>query len=123
VSPLRLLLLGILIYLVVRAVKRAMGTDKPRLETAAKNAPLPPPPPPPPPPPIEEVDGKDPHEILGVARGAKPEVIRAAYQRLVKEYHPDRTATLASEIRDLAEKRTSQINRAYDILMRREQTE
>jgi DnaJ like chaperone protein len=122
VSPLRFILLGILIYLVVRAVKRAMGGDKPRLEAAAKQPPLPPPPAAPPPPPIEDVDGKDPHEILGVARGAKREAIRAAYQRLVKEYHPDRTATLASEIRDLAEKRTSQINRAYDILMRVDET-
>jgi DnaJ-domain-containing protein 1 len=114
VSLLRFILLAILLYGVYRAVKGAMAKPK-----ELKKAPAPKPPPlAPPPPPTETVDGKDPHEILGVEKGASPQTIRAAYQKLVKEYHPDRTATLASEIRELAEKRTRQINRAYEILTR-----
>jgi hypothetical protein len=114
VSPLRAILLGILFFLAYRTYRRYFPADKqlkpkkaaPTLK-ASESA-------------IEKVDGRDPHDILGVARGASPERIRSAYQRLVKEYHPDRAATLAPEIRALAEKRTREINRAYDILTRDE---
>lgn len=113
---LRFALLAILAFLVYRAVVRGINAGKRKeLKDAPKRRPIAGPPPPPP----ETVDEKDPHEILGVPRGASIDEIRAAYQRLVVEYHPDRTATLASEIRELAEKRTRQINRAYDILTKR----
>ncbi|MBL9022724.1 MAG: J domain-containing protein [Myxococcales bacterium] len=116
-SPLRFALIAILLFLVYRAVVRGMGGGK-RKELKSPPAPKPKPLAPPPPP-SETVDGRDPHEILGVEKGASLEVIRAAYQKLVKEYHPDRAATLASEIRDLAEKRTRELNRAYEILTKR----
>lgn len=114
-SLLRFILLAILIYGVYRAVKRGMASKPKELKIppAPKPRPLAPPPPP-----VETVDGRDPHEILGVEKGASHQAIRAAYQKLVKEYHPDRTETLASEIRELAERRTRQINRAYEILTR-----
>ena len=32
-----------------------------------------------------------PYEILGLAEDASPEDIKAAYRRLAREYHPDRT--------------------------------
>jgi DnaJ like chaperone protein len=59
---------------------------------------------------------RTPHDILGVDRNAGVDEIRAAYQRLAKEYHPDRAATLAPEIQELATRRMSEINRAYETL-------
>lgn len=32
----------------------------------------------------------DPHQVLGVAPDAEPEVVDAAYRALMKKYHPDR---------------------------------
>jgi DnaJ-domain-containing protein 1 len=115
-SPLRILLLAILAYLLVRTVRRYMPQAPKKIPPAKKKkAPLPPAPP------VEEtIDGKTPHEVLGVSRDASDKEIRAAYQKLVKEYHPDRAATLAPEIREIAEKRTRQLNRAYEILTKDE---
>ncbi len=50
--------------------------------------------------------------------GATADEIRSAYQRLVRENHPDRVADMSPEIRDLAERRTKEINRAYEQLKR-----
>ena len=112
-SPLRFVLFAILAYLLVRTVRQYMPRAPKKIAAPKKKkrAPLPPPPPP-----EETIDGKTPHEVLGVSRDASAKEIRAAYQKLVKEYHPDRAATLAPEIREIAEKRTRQLNRAYEIL-------
>jgi len=58
------------------------------------------------------------HEVLGVRPDASTEEIRAAYQRLMRENHPDRVADMSQEIRDLAEKRSKEINQAYDRMKR-----
>ncbi|NUO49553.1 MAG: DnaJ domain-containing protein [Polyangiaceae bacterium] len=114
-SPLRFVLFAILAYLLVRTVRQYMPKAPKQIPPAKKKrkkrAPLPPPPPP-----EETIDGKTAHEVLGVSRDASAKEIRAAYQKLVKEYHPDRAATLAPEIREIAETRTRQLNRAYEIL-------
>ena len=52
--------------------------------------------------------------MLGVDPGASEEQVRQAYQRLVRHYHPDRVAHMASEFRELAERRTKEINQAYE---------
>ncbi len=44
--------------------------------------------------------------------------IKAAYQRLIRQYHPDRVADLGPEIRAVAERRAKEINAAYDALAR-----
>lgn len=59
---------------------------------------------------------KSPHAVLGVPPGAPHEEIRRAYQQRMREYHPDRVAGLAPEIRELAERRSKEINQAYDAL-------
>jgi preprotein translocase subunit Sec63 len=59
-----------------------------------------------------------PYELLGVEPDASQQQIRAAYQRLVRQYHPDRVANMAPEIRQLAEQRTKEINAAYEQLDR-----
>ena len=41
---------------------------------------------------VRDIDGFDPHAILGVSAGASREEVRSAYVRLAKIYHPDRYA-------------------------------
>ena len=52
---------------------------------------------------------KDPYQVLGVARGAGEDEIRAAYRRLAKQYHPDLHPGDPN-----AAKRMNEINEAYD---------
>ena len=58
------------------------------------------------------------HETLGVDRDASHEDIVAAYRRMIGQYHPDKVATLAPEVRELAERRSVAINAAYEEAMR-----
>lgn len=57
-------------------------------------------------------------EVLGLAADADEAQINAAYRRRISEYHPDRVAMMAEEIRVLASERTAEINGAYDQAMR-----
>lgn len=58
------------------------------------------------------------HEVLEVDRDASHEEVAAAYKRRIAQYHPDKVATMAPEIRELAERRSAAINAAYDEAMR-----
>jgi hypothetical protein len=60
----------------------------------------------------------DPFAALGVASSASDEAVEAAYRRRMSEYHPDRVATAAPEIRELAERRARELNQAYDEIKR-----
>ena len=60
----------------------------------------------------------DPYAILGVPSSASDEQVEAAYRKLMSEFHPDRVATSAAEIRELAERRTREANAAYDQIKR-----
>ena len=53
-------------------------------------------------------------ERLRMAR--EPEEIRAAYQKLIQKYHPDRVADLGPELQELAAQRTKELNAAYAAL-------
>ncbi|MGY1408162.1 J domain-containing protein [Luteimonas sp. A611] len=57
-------------------------------------------------------------EVLGLAMDADEAQITAAYRRRIAEYHPDRVAMMAEEIRMLASERTAEINAACDQAMR-----
>jgi len=70
-----------------------------------------------PPPPVTPAAG-DPYAVLGVAREASDDELEQAYRRLMSEYHPDRVANAAKEIRDMADQRTREINQAYDLVRR-----
>jgi DnaJ-domain-containing protein 1 len=61
-----------------------------------------------------------PHEVLGVAPDASADEIRKAYQDKVRQYHPDRVAGAAPELQKLAERRTKELNAAYQALTREE---
>lgn len=56
----------------------------------------------------------DPYQILEVDSQASDDDIEAAYRRQIAQYHPDKVAGAAKEIRELADKRASEINAAYD---------
>jgi len=57
-------------------------------------------------------------EVLGLTMDADQAQITAAYRRRISEYHPDRVAMMAEEIRVLASERAAEINAAYDQAMR-----
>ncbi len=54
--------------------------------------------------------------ILEVRPDATDEEIQSAYKKKIKEYHPDRVATLGEEIQQLAARKTVEINEAYSLL-------
>ncbi len=62
---------------------------------------------------------QDPYTILGVARHATQEEIRAAYRRAVAQYHPDKVSHLGQEFQELAHQKLIAIQQAYDYLMGR----
>ncbi len=53
------------------------------------------------------------HEVLNVSPHATLEEIRAAYKRLMGQYHPDKVSSLGSELKILAEVKTKEITVAY----------
>jgi len=59
------------------------------------------------------------YDVLDLPSNASQDEIRAAYQRLVRQYHPDRVADMGPELRRIAEERTKEINEAYARLRRR----
>jgi hypothetical protein len=61
---------------------------------------------------------KDPHDILGVKRGASMDEIKKAYRERLKKYHPDKVASLnlGSEYREMFEEKTMEIQKAYEAL-------
>jgi hypothetical protein len=65
----------------------------------------------------EPEDGFDPYRVLGIARDASQEEIRAAYYRQMASYHPDKVAHLGEDIQELAKRKAQAINRAYEELV------
>lgn len=52
--------------------------------------------------------------VLQVSPDASRAEAQLAYRKLMRQYHPDRVATLGTELQELAERKTKQINAAYD---------
>lgn len=52
-------------------------------------------------------------DVLGVPKTAPVQDIRRAFREKISEYHPDKVASLGTEIRELAERKCKEINLAY----------
>jgi DnaJ domain len=61
------------------------------------------------------------YATLGVSRDADDAELEQAYRRLISDYHPDRVANAAQELRDLAGVRAREINAAIDTIRRARQ--
>ncbi|MDR1996272.1 DnaJ domain-containing protein [Azonexus sp.] len=57
------------------------------------------------------------HEVLNVSPNAEIDEIRRAYKILMSQYHPDKVTSLGPELRELCERKTKEINAAYDQAM------
>lgn len=56
---------------------------------------------------------KDNYDILGVSSKSTKDEIYSAYKNLLKQYHPDKVATLGKEIQEIARIKTMEINQAF----------
>ncbi|WP_322046623.1 J domain-containing protein [Paraburkholderia sp. J67] len=56
--------------------------------------------------------------VLQLTRPFTTEQLRAAYRQRMSQYHPDKVSSLAPEFRELAEAKSKEINRAFDLLER-----
>lgn len=59
------------------------------------------------------------HLILNVSPHATVDQIRRAYKTMMSQYHPDKVATLGDELKALSERKTKEINIAYDQAMQK----
>lgn len=67
---------------------------------------------------LREIDGFDPHKVLGIERAATWDEVKSAYHRLAKIYHPDRTQSLdlPKEVHDYMSAMARRINAAFAAL-------
>ena len=65
--------------------------------------------------PLAPVAG-DPFATLRITASATDDEVEQAYRRMMSEYHPDRVANAAIELRELAEVRAREINAAYETI-------
>jgi DnaJ-domain-containing protein 1 len=59
--------------------------------------------------------------ILEIPENTTPEQIKSAYKQIVIQYHPDKVQNLGKDIRLLAEKKTIEINLAYEFIRKSKQ--
>jgi len=57
-------------------------------------------------------------EVLEIPESSLREDIVAAYKRKIRQYHPDLVAQMGHELRELAERKSRQINVAYDVALK-----
>jgi DnaJ-class molecular chaperone len=56
--------------------------------------------------------------VLDIPETASLEEIEQAYRRKISDYHPDKVANAAPELKELAELRAREINAAFDELQK-----
>jgi DnaJ like chaperone protein len=57
-------------------------------------------------------------QILEVNEGASMDEVTTAYKRKIRQYHPDKVESLGPELKKLAEKKSKEINAAYNTAKR-----
>lgn len=60
----------------------------------------------------------NPYVVLDIPESASMDDIEQAYRRKISDYHPDKVANAAPELKQLAEQRAREINAAYDALQK-----
>ena len=92
------------------AVCHRFGLGQAAWERASGSAPRRPPPP----------EGEDPYELLGVAKSASGEEIRAVWKKLMRENHPDSLASrgVPEAFIARASEKVARINAAWDRIKR-----
>jgi hypothetical protein len=60
----------------------------------------------------------DPYDVLGISPEASNEEVEQAWRRRMQEYHPDRVANAAAELRELAGRRAREANAAWETIRR-----
>jgi DnaJ domain len=58
-------------------------------------------------------------EVLGVSEGSSLDEAKAAYRTKIKQYHPDRVVGLGEEFQQLADRKTKELNEAFNEARRR----
>ncbi len=69
---------------------------------------------------LARLRGLEPYEVLGIAPDASADDIRAAYRRMVKIYHPDKSGPF---MRKYNEQVMKIVNDAYDQLISKHEGE
>lgn len=64
---------------------------------------------------------KDHYSILGIEPTADIEKIRYAYRIKMKDYHPDKVATLPIEFQELANQKSIEIRQSYEYIIKKHQ--
>jgi DnaJ-domain-containing protein 1 len=54
-------------------------------------------------------------ETLNIDQNASPEQIKSAFRKEISKYHPDRVEGLGIELRELADRKAKEVNRAYTL--------
>ena len=63
--------------------------------------------------PVPEVNSADPYQVLGADKSDSEDDIKRKHKQIVMQYHPDRVAHLGLKLRELAAKKTTEINAAF----------
>ena len=58
------------------------------------------------------------HDTLEVSVDASVDEIRGAYRSLIGQYHPDKVATLGAELRAVADRKSKELNAAYEAALK-----
>jgi DnaJ-domain-containing protein 1 len=58
------------------------------------------------------------YRTLGLDPAASNEEVERAFRKQISDYHPDKVAGAAKEIRELAETRAREINKAYEAIQK-----
>jgi curved DNA-binding protein CbpA len=66
---------------------------------------------------LEEIEGRDHFEVLGVARGASSGEVRKAFLEHAKTCHPDKMGDADSELRELASQLFARLSTAHETLV------
>ena len=115
---LRLLLMAALVFVVTRWLRRALTQGLTRRPGAAKK-----------PwwddkkrqtdtrPKLQTLEfRRDPHEVLGLVKGASQDAIRESYERFIHENSPESVASMSDDIQEFARRKTEEIEAAYAAL-------